>query len=160
LGIFSLSPLVLGQFPIFPHLSFGFFGAYFGVVFAQKESEPKRVLRSMVRFWGILLALGVILLAICIPQGLFNTWTYAWGRKLVQLGFYFFLFWLGMKLIDYQPESIRENRMKRLNPLVTIGQVTLTVFILEGVVAAILQRVIAPNGWVGMPRLLMLPSLV
>ncbi len=34
--------------------------------------------------------------------------------------------------------------MKWLRPLVTIGRVTLTVFILEGVIAVSLQRLIAP----------------
>jgi hypothetical protein len=143
-GILILSPLVLGLFPIFPHLSFGFFGAYFGVAFAQEDAAPSKVLRSMLWFWIILLALGAILLAICIPLGLFNTWYFAWGRKLVQLGFYFFLFWLGMKFVDYQPEATREKRMKWLNPLILIGGVTLTVFILEGALAVSLQRLIAP----------------
>lgn len=147
-AIFFLHPLVFGSFPIFPHLSFGFFGASFGVAFAQKDAEPKKVLRSMLWFWTILLALGAILLAICIPLGLFDTWYFAWGRKLIQLGFYFFLFWLGMKFIDYQPEATREKRMKWLKPLVIIGGVTFTVFILEGVLAVSLQRLIAPV-WVG-----------
>jgi peptidoglycan/LPS O-acetylase OafA/YrhL len=144
LGIIFLTPLVFGNFPIFPHLSFGFFGASFGVAFAQKDAEPKKILRSMLRFCIILFVLGTIILAVVIPLELFDTWYFAWGRKLVQLGFYFFLFWLGMKLIDYQSEGTRENRMKWLRPLVTIGRVTLTVFILEGVVAVGLQRLIAP----------------
>jgi peptidoglycan/LPS O-acetylase OafA/YrhL len=144
IAIFFLHPLVFGNFPIFPHLSFGFFGATFGAVFAQKDAEPKKVLRSMLWFWAILLVLGVILLAILIPQELFNTWYFAWGRKFLQLGLYFFLFWLGMKFVDYQPENTRERRMKVLRPLVQIGRVTLTVFILEGVLAAILQRLITP----------------
>ncbi len=144
LGILFLTPLVFGSFPIFPHLAFGFFGASFGVAFAQKDAEPKKVQRSMLRFWIILAVLGAVLLAITISLELFDTWYFAWGRKLTQLGFYFFLFWLGMKFIDYQPEGTRENRMKRLRPLVTIGRVTLSVFILEGVVAVSLQRLIAP----------------
>ena len=144
LAIFFLHPLVYGQFPIFPHLAFGFFGASFGVAFAQKDGEPKQVLQSLLRFWVILLGLGVILLAITTTLELFDTWYFAWGRKLTQLGVYFFLFWLGMKFIDYQPESTKVRRMKSLNWLVTIGRVTLTVFILEGVVAVTLQRLIAP----------------
>ena len=144
LAIFFLHPLVFGLFPIFPHLAFGFFGASFGVAFAQEDADPREVLRSLMRFWVVLFVLGVAILAIVIPRGLFNTWYFAWGRKLAQLGFYFFLFWLGMKLIDYQPEEIKEKRMKVVRPLVTIGRVTLTVFILEGVVAVSLQRLIAP----------------
>ena len=144
IAIFFLHPLVFGLFPIFPHLAFGFFGASFGVAFAQKDADPREVLRSLMRFWVVLFVLGVAILAVVIPRGLFDTWYFAWGRKLAQLGFYFFLFWLGMKLIDYQPEGIRERRMKVLRPLVTIGRVTLTVFILEGVVAVSLQRLIAP----------------
>jgi hypothetical protein len=143
-AIFFLHPLVFGKFPIFPHLSFGFFGAAFGAAFAQKNVDPGKILRSLAWFWAILLALGVILLAITISLELFNSWYFAWGRKLFQLGFYFFLFWIGMKFIDYQPEDTRERRMTVFRPLIQIGRVTLTVFILEGVLASVLQRIIAP----------------
>lgn len=148
-AIFFLHPLVYGQFPIFPHLSYGFFGAYFGVAFAEKGADPNKVLRSLLWFWVVLLVMGVALLAICIPLDLFETWYFAWGRKFLQLAVYFFLFWLGMKFIDYQPGQIREERMMRLKPLTTVGRVTLTVFILEGTLAVILQRLIAPiwEGW-------------
>jgi len=144
LAIFFLHPLVYGKFPIFPHLAFGFFGAAFGAAFANKDAQPGKILKSLLRFWVILLGLGVILLVVTTILELFDTWYFAWGRKLTQLGVYFFLFWLGMKYIDYQPEETRDGRMKSLNWLVTIGRVTLTVFILEGVVAAILQRLISP----------------
>jgi peptidoglycan/LPS O-acetylase OafA/YrhL len=144
LGILILTPLVFGTFPIFPHLSYGFFGAYFGIAFAQEDADPKKVLGEMLRFWIILFVLGVVLLTITTAMGLFDTWYFAWGRKLTQLGIYFFLFWLGMKFVDYQSEGIKERRMKSLNWLVTIGKVTLTVFILEGVIAVSLQRIIAP----------------
>jgi surface polysaccharide O-acyltransferase-like enzyme len=142
-----LAPLFIG-FSAIPLLSYGFFGAYFGIAFAQKDSIPKKVLRSMLLFWTILISIGIVILAVCLSLGIFNTWYYAWGEKLFQLGLFFFLFWLGMKFIDYQPEETREKRMKWLNPLVMIGRVTLTVYILEGVVAVSLQRIISPV-WVG-----------
>lgn len=142
-GIF-LSPLFIGKFSVFPHLAYGFFGAFFGVAFAKKDAQPKRVLRSMLLFWTVLLSIGVVLLAITIPQGLTNTWYGAWGQKLFQLGFYFLLFWLGMRFIDYQPDETRESRMKWLAPLITVGRVTLTIFILEGLLSVSMQRLIAP----------------
>ena len=49
-----------------------------------------------------------------------------------------------MKFIDYQTEETREKRMKWLEPLVTIGRLTLTIFILEGLLSVSLQRLIAP----------------
>ena len=49
-----------------------------------------------------------------------------------------------MKFIDYQPEATRDNRMKWLEPLVTVGRLTLTIFILEGLLSVSLQRLIAP----------------
>ncbi len=139
---FFLSPIVLGTFPIFPHLSFGFFGAFFGIEFAQKNRKPKKVLKSMLLFWVILLSFGIIMLAVCLPLGIKNTWYYIWGYKSFQLGLYFLLFWLGMKYIDYQPEEIKEKRMKWMKPLVTVGRVTLTIFILEGIIAVSLQRLV------------------
>jgi hypothetical protein len=144
LAAIFLSPLFIGKFSVFPHLAYGFFGAYFGVAFANKDAQPKKVLRSLLRFWTILLSIGVVILAICIPLGISNTWYSAWGQKLFQLGFFIFLFWLGMKFIDYQPEEIKNQRMKWLEPLVTIGRLTLTIFILEGVLSVSLQRLIAP----------------
>jgi len=98
----------------------------------------------LVQFWTILLSIGVAILAVCIPLGISNTCYAAWGQKLFQLGFFFFLFWLGMKIFDYQPEKTKENRMKWLQPLVTIGRLTLTIFILEGLLSVSLQRLIAP----------------
>jgi surface polysaccharide O-acyltransferase-like enzyme len=142
-GIF-LSPLFIGKFSVFPHLAYGFFGAYFGVAFAIKDTQPKEVLRSMLWFWSILLSIGVVILASTIPQRLTNTWYGAWGQKLFQLGFYFSLFWLGMRFIDYRPDETREYRMKWLAPLVTVGRLTLTIFILEGLLSVILQILIAP----------------
>jgi surface polysaccharide O-acyltransferase-like enzyme len=142
-GIF-LSPLFIGKFSVFPHLAYGFFGAFFGVAFATQGGQPKKVLRSMLWFWIILLSIGIGLLAITIPRGLTYTWYGAWGEKLFQLGFYFLLFWLGMRFIDYQPDEIREYRMKWLAPLVTVGRLTLTIFILEGLLSVSLQRLIAP----------------
>jgi len=139
-----LSPLFVGSKPIFPHLAYGLFGAYFGVAYAQKDAKPRKILRSMLWFWSILLFIGITVLTICISFGISDTWYYAWGEKLFQLGLYFFLFWLGMRFVDYQPEEIMEKRMKWLKPLVTIGRVSLTIYILEGTLAVILQKLIAP----------------
>jgi hypothetical protein len=139
-----LSPLFIGKFSVFPHLAYGFFGAFFGVAFADRDAQPKKVLRSLLWFWIIVISIGAVILAVCIPLGISNTWYAAWGQKLFQLGFFFFLFWLGMKFIDYQSEDTRENRMKWLAPLVTIGRLTLTIFILEGLLSVSLQRLIAP----------------
>jgi hypothetical protein len=139
-----LSPLFIGSKPVFPHLAYGFFGAYFGISFAKKDAEPNKVLRNMFWFWVFLLSSGVGILAVCIPKGLFETWYFVWGEKLFQLGFYFFLFWLGMKYVDYSDNEVRGKRMKWLNPLVVIGRVTLTIYILEGTLAVIMQKLLAP----------------
>jgi len=149
LAAIFLSPLFIGSKPIFPHLAYGLFGAYFGIAFAQKDEEPQKILRLMLWFWSILLFIGITLLTICITLEISDTWYYAWGEKLFHLGFYFFLFWLGMKFIDYQPEDIKDKQMKWLKPLVTFGRVSLTVYLLEGSLAAGLQRFIEPlwAGW-------------
>lgn len=143
------APFVYAKFPVFPYLAFGFFGAFFGVAFAQKDNEPKKVLRQLLLFWLILLSLGIIVLAICISLGIsnpsiFGSWYYAWGQMFFQLGLYFLLFWLGMKFIDYKEDEVKEKRMKWFGWLVMIGRVTLTVYILEGVLAVSLQRLFAP----------------
>lgn len=144
LSMIFLSPFIIGKFPVFPHLSYAFFGAYFGVALAEKDRDPKLTLRSMLRFWIIFLVLGIGIIILSISLGEFNTWYFAWGQKLFQLGFFFALFWLGLKLIDYQPAEIQEKRIPWIQPLVSLGRVSLTVFILEGTLAVILQRVIAP----------------
>jgi hypothetical protein len=144
LSMIFLSPFIIGKFPIFPHLSYAFFGAYFGVAFAQKNRAPERILKSLLSFWAILLSVGVVIITLSITFGELNTWYFAWGQKLFQLGFFFLLFWLGMKLIDYQPEKFQEKRLKWVQPLITLGRVSLTVFILEGLLAVSVQRLIAP----------------
>jgi hypothetical protein len=144
LSMIFLSPFIIGKFPIFPHLSYAFFGAYFGVAFAQQNRDPKWILKSLLRFWAILLSMGVVIITFTITIGELNTWYFAWGQKLFQLGFFFLLFWLGMKSIDYQPRQVQEKRLKWMQPLITLGRVSLTVFILEGLLAVSLQRLIAP----------------
>ena len=144
LSMIFLSPFIIGKFPIFPHLSYAFFGAYFGVAFAQQNRDPARNLKSLLRFWAILLSMGIVIITLSITFEEYNTWYFAWGQKLFQLGFFFLLFWLGMILIDYQPEKVQDNRMKWVQPMITLGRVSLTVFILEGLLAVSLQRLIAP----------------
>ncbi len=144
-----LAPLFYAKFSVFPYLAFGFFGAFFGVAFASKEYEPRKVLRQMLLFWTILLSLGIIVLGICIYIGttnlsIYGSWYYAWGQMFLQLGLYFLLFWLGLKFIDYQPEEKTQKRMKWFSWLDILGRITLTVFIYEGVLAVILQRLFAP----------------
>ena len=144
LSMIFLSPFIIGKFPIFPHLSYAFFGAYFGVAFAQQNRDPARNLKSLLRFWAILLSMGIVIITLSITFEEYNTWYFAWGQKLFQLGFFFLLFWLGMKLIDYQPEQFQKKRLRWMQPLITLGRVSLTVFILEGLLAVSLQRLIAP----------------
>jgi len=49
-----------------------------------------------------------------------------------------------MKYVDYQSSEIKEKWVKWFQPVITLGRVTFTVFILEGVLAVSLQRLIAP----------------
>lgn len=143
-----LNPFVAGMFPIFPYLSFGFFGAYFGVEFARDDSEPTKVLNSLLRFSLVILITGLFVYITTLTQGI-EGWTKILGNKATQLGFFFFLFWLGMRFFDYQPEEIREKRMKWAKPIATMGRISLTIYMLEGIIAVSLQMLIAPvwNSW-------------
>jgi hypothetical protein len=83
-------------------------------------------------------------------QGLPGQEPYVWigslnlmARKLVQLGIFFLLFFAGLALVDYRPVEIREKWARRGRPIILFGKLALTVYMLEGLMATILQQPIS-----------------
>ncbi len=66
------------------------------------------------------------------------------ARKLLQLGLYFALFLLGLEIFDFQSEEKRDRRIKWTKPIADMGRMTMTIYLLEGVVAVSLQRLLSP----------------
>jgi hypothetical protein len=141
---FFTTPFTFGMMPLFPHLAYGCFGAILGIAIARGE-DRKRVLI-------LILLLSIIMLIVGFPnsgsyQGLPGQEPYDWinslnlmARKLVQLGFFFLLFFVGLALVDYRPSEIREKWARRSRPIILFGKLALTVYMFEGLMAVILQQ--------------------
>ncbi|MBN2155192.1 MAG: DUF418 domain-containing protein [Candidatus Lokiarchaeota archaeon] len=147
--MFFLSPITEGLFPLIPHLALGFFGAFFGVELARDDFEPKKFAKQMRIFYLVTAISGLIFMVILgITVGtdieILDAWYNRMARKLFQLGLYFALFLLLLEIFDFQPEEKRKKRMRFTNPVKEMGRMTLTIYMLEGVLAVSLQRLIAP----------------
>ncbi|UCE10904.1 MAG: hypothetical protein JSW61_02955 [Candidatus Thorarchaeota archaeon] len=145
---FFLEPLVNGMMPIFPHLSYGCFGAMVGVAIARNEN-PRKVLGYTVIFAAIALVIGAIYMGNidALPGQEPFTWAAninLLARKLLQLGFFFILIFLGLALLDYRSASTRERWSRLAQMVPDFGKLALTVYMLEGLVAVVLQLIVAP----------------
>jgi hypothetical protein len=141
------TPLTFGMMPLFPHLAYGCFGAILGIAIAKREDRKKLLL--------LIFLSAVTMLILGIPnsgnyQGLPGQEPYTWieslnlmARKLTQLGFFFFLFFVGLALVDYRPSEIRKKWARRGRPIILFGKLALTVYMLEGLMAVILQKPIS-----------------
>jgi uncharacterized membrane protein YeiB len=66
------------------------------------------------------------------------------ARKFVQLGFFFSLFFLGLLLVDYRSNKTRQTAVRITSPIMLFGKLALTVYMLEGLMAVTIQRVVSP----------------
>ncbi|MFW9967084.1 MAG: hypothetical protein ACFFEA_08010 [Candidatus Thorarchaeota archaeon] len=141
---FFTMPFTYGMMPLFPHLAYGCFGAMLGTAIARREDRRKLLL--------LILLFAFVLLILGFPnsgsyQGLPGQEPYGWidslnlmARKLVQLGFFFLLFFIGLALVDYRPVEIRNKWARRGRPIILFGKLALSVYMLEGLMAVILQQ--------------------
>jgi hypothetical protein len=143
---FFTMPIASGLMPMFPHLAYGCFGAVIGLAIARDENSR-----------NILIALSVIAVSLLVV-GLLNYGTYqglpglepfTWSatieimaRKLLQIGIFFFLFVLGFGLVDFRAQHVSERWVQRTQPIILFGKLALTVYMLEGIMAVTLQRII------------------
>jgi hypothetical protein len=145
---FFTYPLTNGMMPLFPHLSYGCFGAMLGLAIARRES-PKKVLGTIILSTAIFLVVGILFSG--NYQGLPGQEPFDWmsnveliARKFVQLGFFFFLFLLGLALVDYRHKDHKKAGHGLSSPFILFGKLALTVYILEGLMAVIIQRLVSP----------------
>jgi peptidoglycan/LPS O-acetylase OafA/YrhL len=141
-------PLTSGYFPIFPYLSYGCFGAIFGIAIAREE-KPRKVKLALG-----LLALTFFILGILTYRGEYGIPGYevvSWesnvsstGRKLVQLGLFFILILIGLHLLDYRDKSVKEKWVSRTRIIREYGKLSLTIYMFEGILAVLLQKLISP----------------
>jgi hypothetical protein len=54
------------------------------------------------------------------------------------------LFFLGLVLVDYQSNKIRQLAVRVTSPFMLFGKLALTVYMLEGLMAVMIQRLVRP----------------
>jgi hypothetical protein len=135
---FFTQPLINGLFPVFPFLAYGCFGAMFGLMYAR-EKDITKITKPMLISSILLFIVGVLTFT-----GFTTPFTWAGtlnlaSRRILQLGLFFFWFWLGMKFIDSRSEKVQMWWQKYFGWLMDLGQVSLTIYMFEGVLASILD---------------------
>ncbi|UCH04338.1 MAG: hypothetical protein JSW05_12330, partial [Candidatus Thorarchaeota archaeon] len=141
-------PLTNGMMPLFPYLAYGCFGGLVGISIASREKH-RYVLGVVAVITIIMLFLGVMFTGDieALPGAEPFTWdshVNLFGRRALQLGFFFFLFLVGLALLDFRSEETRTRWSNRLGVVSTFGKLALTVYMLEGVMAVALGLLVAP----------------
>ncbi len=121
-GIFFLAyftePLTNGMMPLFPYLAYGCFGGLVGIAIARREKH-RYVLGAVAIITVIMLILGLLLTGDieALPGAEPFTWdshVNLFGRRALQLGFFFLLFLMGLALLDFRGEATRMRWSSRL----------------------------------------------
>jgi hypothetical protein len=142
--------------PVFPFFAYGLFGAVVGAALAR--DEPRRPLYLGMGLCGLVLVLlgggGLGAMGGVVLVGREEIWgqsaLYFTSLAYLLLGIFAWLLIGLLAAFDPAPESARAPwRPRWLRPLVRFGRLSLTVFMLEGIVAMALRIVldaVAP-GW-------------
>ncbi len=145
---FFMEPLTNGMMPIFPHLSYGCFGAIVGIAMARKE-KPRTILTGIGIFALVTFIFGIMFIE--EPTSPYGFEPFTWeasialmGQKSLQLGLFFFLIFLGLALLDYRSPTTREKWAQLAKKVPDFGKLALTIYMWEGVLAAALQLIIRP----------------
>jgi hypothetical protein len=149
---FFTIPLVNGNFPIFPHIAYGCFGAVIGINYARNQTGINEDSLKVKIMMGLLvvafLVFGVINFK--FPDALSQFQPVSWNDnvrilalKLIQLSFFLCVILLGMFLIDYRSEKTRERWVKATSWVNDFSNVPLTIYMFEGVLAVTLQTIVS-----------------
>lgn len=142
---FFTEPLMNGMMPIFPHLSYGCFGALVGIAIGREE-KPKKILTGIGLFSLVTFIFGILFFGEIMPYG---REPFTWeanvnliAQKSLQLGLFFFMIFLGLALIDFRSTTTKEKWAQLTTNVPEFWKLAFTIYMWEGVVAVALQRVI------------------
>jgi hypothetical protein len=144
---FLFSPLVYGYFPLFPYLGFGCFGAILGIMLARNESK-KFVVSYMALSSIIFLIAGLLLFgnsgALVISYYSFEAIKNLFGRQILQLSLFFVIITLLLFIFDFSSEKYQLKWQRYTYWINEFGKNALTIYVFEGLVSAILIRLVSP----------------
>jgi hypothetical protein len=133
-------------FGVFPYLGFGLFGAAAGILITS--DGDRRVLRFLKRASFTWLGIGVAGLLATIPL---DSEVYPLVRQVqgacvayLELALFLFLTRFGLKRWDYAPDPTRVRQAWFFHPIRRFAALTLTVYLLEPVVAELFDHALAP----------------
>ncbi len=126
--------------PILPYFAFGLLGTTLGT--ALVDGVPRRRILSAGTGVGIVLLIAGIVGMLTLPDTMLErSIDFFWYfLVLLQAGVFALLVVWMVCAIDLAPERRRERRTRRLRLLRYLGTVSLTVFMLESIVNALLAR--------------------
>jgi hypothetical protein len=145
------------MFPIFPYFGYGLYGAVIGIALAKDKhhSKIKIFLIVLGLFWMIIGWVGISQYGGVDPTlyrqfshtAIFNK-TFL---QVSQLGLFMIFILLGLIVFDMLPEERREKRQKRFGILRKFALVSLTIFLIEGLIwgaiLVVLNAIPGMEGW-------------
>lgn len=149
-----LALLINDPNPIFPYLGYGLYGAAIGMAIANNEKKKtiKRVTAIFGFIWMVIGIFGVMYSGGIVIAGREDIWgqdaVYYSSLSYLLLGLFSFFMLIVFKLFEYTDEETRKRRRKRWNPVIQFGRISLTIFMLEGILAYIVRiaiEAIFPN---------------
>lgn len=125
------------EFSLFPYLSFGLFGSYFGLIIASQENirDIVKKFRKSILIWFIIGLIGIVI---------FDSET-ALGDRLMKTSIncagvaLFLLFELiCLRIYEFKKNQKRSKKEPRTKGIITFGKLSLTIYILEPLLAELL----------------------
>lgn len=164
-----LGAFVYDLFPIFPYFGYGLYGAVIGIALAKDKhhSKIKMFLLVLGIFWMIVGWVGNAQYGGVDPTlyrqfshtAIFNK-TFL---QVSQLGLFMIFILLGLIVFDMLPEDQREKRQRKFSILRKFALVSLTIYLVEGfvwaIVIVILDQIPGMEGWTSNLGLVALSAL-
>ena len=147
-----VGPFLYDNFPIFPFLVYGIFGAILGLYLAEIQNpgkEKNRAKKPYIILSVILMISGIIgtifmggmnptTISDYTPEALLSESF----RQYSQLGLIFLIFLLGIDFFDFSAPEKKAKRQKATSLLQLFGKISLTIFILESMMTAVVHRIL------------------
>ena len=137
----ALAGHVSKDYSLFPYLGYGFIGAAIGISLAVGEDRKVRWKKGLFTAIGLFVMAGIVPI-IFDKEHFPGKGTFGASATLVELGlFILFVLWL-LRTFDYVDEEVHERRKQNSKGIRRFGLVALTVFMLEPVLAEILNHMV------------------
>lgn len=129
------------EFAIFPYLGYGFYGSIVGITIARGESfvEIKKRIFNLIK---PLVLVGIFWLIIGDRDTALGERLMGAGVSYIELGLFLFFEEIALKLWTFGDPAKIAKKQQKIQGITTFGFLSLTIYILEPLIAEILRAII------------------